>query len=155
MYSCLCRSQPRLSLHECWRSRGVYPKNSLSTCSLRPLPGESQGWGSLVGCRLLGHTESDTTKATWQRQQKSRPQITKGENVLIKKAWENLPGGPVVKNPPANVGDMGLILDSKRFHMPRDTQAHSLQLLSSCALKPVSAARETTAMRSPFTETKE
>ena len=25
------------------------------------LPGESQGWGSLVGCHLWGHTESDTT----------------------------------------------------------------------------------------------
>ena len=28
------------------------------------LPGESQGWGSLVGRRLWGHTESDTTEAT-------------------------------------------------------------------------------------------
>ena len=28
------------------------------------LPGESQGWGSLVGCCLWGHTESDTTEAT-------------------------------------------------------------------------------------------
>ena len=28
------------------------------------LPGESQGWGSLVGCRLWGSTESDTTEAT-------------------------------------------------------------------------------------------
>ena len=28
------------------------------------LPGESQGWGSLVGCRLWGCTESDTTEAT-------------------------------------------------------------------------------------------
>ena len=28
------------------------------------LPGESQGWGSLVGCRLWGHTESDTTETT-------------------------------------------------------------------------------------------
>ena len=28
------------------------------------LPGESQGQRSLVGCRLLGHTESDTTKVT-------------------------------------------------------------------------------------------
>ena len=28
------------------------------------LPGESQGWGSLVGCRRWGHTESDTTEAT-------------------------------------------------------------------------------------------
>ena len=28
------------------------------------LPGESQGRGSLVGCRLWGRTELDTTKAT-------------------------------------------------------------------------------------------
>ena len=28
------------------------------------LPGESQGRGSLVGCRLWGSTESDTTEAT-------------------------------------------------------------------------------------------
>ena len=28
------------------------------------LPGESQGWGSLVGCHLWGLTESDTTEAT-------------------------------------------------------------------------------------------
>ena len=28
------------------------------------LPGESQGWGSLVVCCLWGHTESDTTEAT-------------------------------------------------------------------------------------------
>jgi len=28
------------------------------------LPGEPQGWGSLVGCHLWGHTESDTTEAT-------------------------------------------------------------------------------------------
>ena len=28
------------------------------------LPGESQGRGSLVGCHLWGHTESDTTEAT-------------------------------------------------------------------------------------------
>ena len=33
------------------------------------LPGESQGWGSLVGCGLWGHTESDTTEATQQQQQ--------------------------------------------------------------------------------------
>ena len=28
------------------------------------LPGESQGWGSLVGFHLWGHTESDMTKVT-------------------------------------------------------------------------------------------
>ena len=33
------------------------------------LPGEPQGRGSLVGCRLWGHTESDATEATQQQQQ--------------------------------------------------------------------------------------
>ena len=32
------------------------------------LPGESQGRGSLVGCRLWGRTELDTTEATSQQQ---------------------------------------------------------------------------------------
>ena len=32
------------------------------------LPGESHGRGSLVGCRLWGRTESDTTEATQQQQ---------------------------------------------------------------------------------------
>ena len=35
------------------------------------LPGESQGWGSLVGCRLWGQTESDTTEETEQQQQQN------------------------------------------------------------------------------------
>ena len=33
------------------------------------LAGEPQGRGSLVGCRLWGRTESDTTEATQQQQQ--------------------------------------------------------------------------------------
>ena len=33
------------------------------------LPGESQGRGSLVGCRVWGRTESDTTEVTQQQQQ--------------------------------------------------------------------------------------
>ena len=33
------------------------------------LPGESQGWGSQVGCHLWGRTESDATEVTWQQQQ--------------------------------------------------------------------------------------
>ena len=32
------------------------------------LPGESQGWGSLVGCCLWGRTELDTTEVTQQQQ---------------------------------------------------------------------------------------
>ena len=33
------------------------------------LPGESQGRGSLVGCCFWGHTELDTTEATYYQQQ--------------------------------------------------------------------------------------
>ena len=40
------------------------------------LPGESQGWGSLVGCRLWGCTESDTTAVTQQQQQQPVPHIS-------------------------------------------------------------------------------
>ena len=36
------------------------------------LPGESQGRESLVGCRLWGRTESDTTEASQQQQQQDR-----------------------------------------------------------------------------------
>ena len=36
------------------------------------LPGESQGRGSLVGCRLWGRTELDTSDMTWQQQQQLR-----------------------------------------------------------------------------------
>ena len=36
------------------------------------LPGESQGRGSLVGCRLWDRTESDTTEATQQQQQQQQ-----------------------------------------------------------------------------------
>jgi hypothetical protein len=35
------------------------------------LPGESQGWGSLVGCCLWGRTESGTTEAAQQQQQQA------------------------------------------------------------------------------------
>ena len=36
------------------------------------LPGESQGWGSLVGCCLWGRTELDMTEVTWQQQQQQQ-----------------------------------------------------------------------------------
>ena len=46
------------------------------------LPGESQGWGSLVGCRLWGRTESDTTEATWQQQQQF-PYLNVANNIVV------------------------------------------------------------------------
>ena len=51
------------------------------------LPGESQGWGSLVGCCLWGHTESDTTEVTAaaavfhsRRKQQSTPVFLPGKS---------------------------------------------------------------------------
>ena len=44
------------------------------------LPGESQGRGILVGCRLWGRTESDTTEVT--QQQPSTTQLCSGESCL-------------------------------------------------------------------------
>ena len=38
------------------------------------LPGESQGWGSLVGCCLWGCTELDMIEATQQQQQQQQQQ---------------------------------------------------------------------------------
>ena len=40
------------------------------------LPGESQGRGSLVGCRLWGLTESDTTEVLQQQQQQHMHELT-------------------------------------------------------------------------------
>ena len=45
------------------------------------LPGESQGRGSLLGCRLWGHTESDTTEVTQQQQQQQEAEWSNKLNV--------------------------------------------------------------------------
>ena len=55
------------------------------------LPGESQGRWSLVGCRLWGRTELDTTEATWQqqhmnKQEASLKRITKSQTRAMKHA---------------------------------------------------------------------
>ena len=43
---------------------------------------------------------------------------------------EDFPGGPVVKNRPANAGDTGLTPGPGRFHRLRSNKAHGPQLLS-------------------------
>ena len=46
-------------------------------------PGESQGWGRLVGCCLWGRTESDTTEVTQQQQQQQQtPGVGDGQGGL-------------------------------------------------------------------------
>ena len=44
------------------------------------LPGESQGPGTLVGCHLWGHTESDMTEATQQQQQQEQREVSAYES---------------------------------------------------------------------------
>ena len=44
----------------------------------------------------------------------------------------DFPGGLVVKNPPANAGDMGSIPGPGRFHMLWGNEAPEPQLLSLC-----------------------
>ena len=47
------------------------------------LPGESQGRGSLVGFRLWGRTESDTTETTEQQQQQGEDNVTVERLLMI------------------------------------------------------------------------
>ena len=53
----------RLSTHACMHWRRKWQPTPVF------LPGESQGWWSLVGCHLWGLTESDMTEVTLQQQQ--------------------------------------------------------------------------------------
>ena len=59
---------PRKKVIQCLRIRASTTRDVRDLRSWVPtpvfLPGESQGSGSLVGCRLWGRTESDTTEAT-------------------------------------------------------------------------------------------
>ena len=96
------------------------------------LPGESQGRGSLVGCRPWGHTESDTTAATQQQRiyvyiyiwvaikhMKRRPTPLDIRGMQIKatvrrrRTESGLPGDTVVKSLPARAGDAGSISVSR------------------------------------------
>ena len=74
---CSCLENPvdrgawRAAVHGIAQSQTRQKQLSMHACIgegngnlLQYSPGESQGRGSLVGCRLCGRTESDTTEAT-------------------------------------------------------------------------------------------
>ena len=54
------------------------------------LPGECQGWWSLMGCRLWGRTESDTTEATQQQQLPNQEEEDRQPNRKKNKSTENI-----------------------------------------------------------------
>ena len=51
------------------------------------LPGESQGWGSLVGCHLCGRTESDTTEATAAAAGERNKGSSHLKRIIITETW--------------------------------------------------------------------
>ena len=55
----------------------------------------------------------------------------------VRRSARDFPGGAVVKNPPANAGDMGSSPGPGRSHMPRSNKAHAPQLLNPARLQPV------------------
>ena len=81
------------------------------------LPGESHGQRSLEGYRAQGRKELDTTEVTqhartiaggWEyKESKKRKWDAWGENQIKNEGMLDFPHGPVVKNPPANAGDVG------------------------------------------------
>ena len=69
---------------------------------------------------------------------------------------EDFPGGPGLKNPPANSGDMGSISGPGRFHMPRGNWAYVPHTTTeSVPESPCSATRGATTVRNPHTTTRE
>ena len=70
------------------------------------------------------------------------------------KTVSGFPGGAVVANPPANVGDMGSSPGPGRSHMPRSNWACEPQLLSLRVWSLCSAAREAAIVRGPRTAMK-
>ena len=63
------------------------------------LPGESQGRGSLVGCRLWGRTELDTTEVAQQQQHSGIEPVSLVSPVLAGGFFTTaLPGEPITKD---------------------------------------------------------
>ena len=54
-----------------------------------------------------------------------------------KYCFRDFPGGPVVKNPPANAGDKGSIPSLGRSYMPRGNKTNVPQFLKPLCLEPV------------------
>ena len=121
---------------------------------LEPTPGAGEGQGDLVCCgpwsHRVGHdwaTEQQHVKCI--RSVKIRIPISLLSSIILKSYplasvlsednWKKKKrkirgflGGSVVKNPPANAGDVGLIPDPGRPHKPQSNWAQAPKLLSLC-----------------------
>ena len=78
-------------------------------------PGVGDGQGSLACCSPWSHKESDTTERLNGTELK-----TESLTILrVERRTLGLPGGSVVKNPPAHARAMGSVPGRGRSHMPR------------------------------------
>ena len=81
----------------------------------------------------MGHTGYEDTHPL----QACHKVVEKDSHTLICEAGKNLikgiSGGSVVKNLPASAGDMSLIPDLGRSHMPRSNEAAAPQILKLCS----------------------
>ena len=78
------------------------------------LPGESQGWGSLVGCRLWGCKESDTTKQQTQDKHVDPSPGHRGTYNMSCSAFlhRQHPQGEVLNSSPARSGQTASVRDA-------------------------------------------
>ena len=74
--------------------------------------------------------------------------------IVYKAPLRDFPGGPVVKNLPANAEDTGLIPVLGGSHMPWGNQIRALQLLKPALYSPWATTREAAIVRSLGTATK-
>ncbi len=68
-------------------------------------------WEKLFANKVTKDSSSKYKKAHGAQYQKN--------NQLNEKMAKDMPGGPLVKNPTANAGDMSLIPPLRRFHVAR------------------------------------
>ena len=80
------------------RLRLEFPRETASS----EVPGESQGQGSLVGCRLWGRTESDMTEVTQQQQQRQQGTVRTFSNYKPATGLEKISFIPTSKKDNAN-----------------------------------------------------
>ena len=112
---------------------------------------DSLPWSDLKSIYIWPHAYKHTTL--------KYELILKFSIMRIKVSVKNIslkgfPGGAVVKNPPANAGDMGSCPGPGRSHMPRSGWAREPQLLSLRVWSLCSATGEAATVRGPHTAMK-
>ena len=96
------------------------------------LPGESQGWGSLVGCGLWSRTELDMSEVTYQQQQSWLRMLCEFQvyNTIFSYTYTFVCDSQVVlvvKNLPANAEDieMQVWILGQKDHLEEGTATNS------------------------------